>query len=160
LMEAFSKDYWEGFVAPLGVEIGWVEPGGSLPGTFWGEPEAGLVGSTVYVRGDTPVHSFLHELCHLICMDPQRRATLHREAGGTRKEEEGVCYLQVVLARDHLRGVGMERLLADMDAWGYNFVVGSAKGWFETDAADARQWLIDHGLLTEQDRYTGRLQGE
>jgi len=119
-----------------------------------------LVGSTVYVRGDTPVHSFLHELCHLICMDPQRRATLHREAGGTRKEEEGVCYLQVVLARDHLRGVGMERLLADMDAWGYNFVVGSAKGWFETDAADARQWLIDHGLLTEQDRYTGRLQGE
>ena len=32
-----------------------------IRGSFWGESEAGLVATTVFVRGDTPVHSLLHE---------------------------------------------------------------------------------------------------
>jgi len=43
--------------------------------------------------------------------------------------------------------VGRERLMADMDAWGYSFRLGSAARWFEEDAADAVQWLQTRGLL-------------
>jgi hypothetical protein len=35
-----------------------------------------------------------------------------------------------------------------MDAWGYTFRLGSAGAWFEHDAENARDWLIEHGLLT------------
>ena len=38
-------------------------------------------------------------------------------------------------------------LLADMDAWGYSFRLGSARRWFEEDAADASAWLTQRGLL-------------
>ena len=37
--------------------------------------------------------------------------------------------------------------MQDMDAWGYSFRLGSSRAWFESDAADARAWLRDHGLL-------------
>ena len=40
-------------------------------------------------------------------------------------------------------------MLADMDAWGYTFRLGSAQAWFERDAADARDWLRSHGLIDE-----------
>ena len=126
-----------------------VDPGAAIPGSFWGEPEAGLVGSTVHVRGDTPVHSFLHELCHLVCMDDERRARLDTNAGGDDLEESAVCYLQVVLA-DELPGVGRSRLMADMDAWGYSFRLGSTQVWFEQDAADARDWLLGRRLLPDE----------
>ena len=117
-----------------------------ITGSYWGEPEAGVVKRRVYVRLDTPVHSLLHEACHVICMDEGRRAGLERDAGGDDIEEAAVCYLQVVLA-DYLPGVGRDRLLLDMDSWGYSFRLGSSRAWFETDAADARAWLLDHGLL-------------
>ncbi|TLZ23690.1 MAG: hypothetical protein E6K30_00095, partial [Gammaproteobacteria bacterium] len=42
-----------------------------------------------------------------------------------------------------------------MDAWGYSFRVGSTRAWFEGDAADARQWLRDHGVIDAGDRPTG-----
>ena len=42
--------------------------GARITGSYWGEPEAGIVGKTVYVRRDTPIHSLLHESCHVICM--------------------------------------------------------------------------------------------
>jgi hypothetical protein len=48
---------------------------------------------------------------------------------------------------DAIPGVGRERLMADMDAWGYSFRLGSTKAWFERDAEDARNWLLQHGLL-------------
>jgi len=32
-----------------------------IPASYWGEPEAGLDGRTVWARRDTPVHSLLHE---------------------------------------------------------------------------------------------------
>ena len=55
-------------------------------------------GNTLYVRADTPVHSLLHELSHYVCMTPERRAGLDRDAGGDDAEECAVCYLQILLA--------------------------------------------------------------
>jgi len=124
-----------------------------ITGSFWGDPEAGIVGSAVYVRGDTPVHSLLHECCHVVCMTRDRREQLDRDAGGDDLEEAGVCFLQVVLA-DRIGAVGRERLMRDMDTWGYSFRLGSTQKWFEQDAGDARQFLINHGLLTERDEPT------
>jgi len=139
-----------------GLELVPVGTGGDIPGSWFGEPEAGLIGNRVYARLDTPVHSVLHETCHYICMDAQRRARLHTDAGGGYDEENGVCYLQILLA-DHLPGMGRERMLADMDAWGYTFRLGSAGRWFREDAEDARQWLRTHGLTDAEDRPTWKL---
>lgn len=118
-----------------------------ITGSFWGDNEAGIVGKTVYVRGDTPIHSVLHESCHIICMGQDRRLQLNRDAGGDDLEEAAVCYLQVVLA-DCLGAVGRRRLMHDMDAWGYNFRLGSTREWFERDADDAVEFLINQCLLT------------
>lgn len=133
-----------------------VAPGAPIPGTYWGEPEAGVVGTTIHVRGDTPVHSALHESCHVICMDEERRAGLHTDAGGTVLEECGVCYLQIRLA-DHLPGVGSERLMDDMDRWGYSFRLGSTRAWHDGDAEDALAWLQQHDLLDQQQEPLWRL---
>lgn len=122
--------------------------GEPIKGSFWGDSEAGIVQKTVYVRRDTPVHSLLHESCHVICMTPDRRERLDRDAGGDDLEEAAVCYLQILLA-DHLKGVGRQLLMQDMDAWGYSFRLGSTREWFEKDAEDARKFLINHHLLTE-----------
>ena len=123
-----------------------VADGAPIPGSFWGDPEAGVIGGTVYARGDTPVHSLLHEACHLIVLSPERRARVHTDASDSVLEEDATCYLQIVLA-DALPGVGSARLMADMDAWGYSFRLGSARAWFERDAEDARAWLQERGLL-------------
>jgi len=133
----------------LGVE--WVPAGAEIPGSYWGESEAGLIGDRLFARDDTPVHSALHEACHYICMDAGRRARLHADAGGEVTEENGVCYLQILLA-DELAGVGRARLCADMDAWGYTFRLGSAHAWFERDAEDARLWLSRNGLIDRDER--------
>jgi len=126
-----------------------------IPGSYWGEQEAGLQGDRLYIRADTPVHSALHEACHFICMDDARRAGLDTDAGGDDLEEAAVCYLQVLLA-DRLPGVGRERLLADMDRWGYSFRLGSSGAWFREDADDARDWLRRHGLIDAADIPTFR----
>ncbi len=123
-----------------------VEDDAPIPGSFWGDPEAGVIGSTVYARRDTPVHSLLHEACHLIVLPPERRALVHTDASDSDLEEDATCYLQIVLA-DALPGVGRDRLMTDMDAWGYSFRLGSARAWFEQDAEDARAWLATRGLL-------------
>jgi hypothetical protein len=132
--------------APHGLAVVAVPPGAPIPGSYWGEPEAGLLGACLYLRPDTPLHSALHEGCHYVCMDAARRAALDRDAGGDFAEEDAVCYLQVTLA-DRLPGVGAARLCADMDAWGYTFRLGSAARWYAEDAADARAWLAGRGLL-------------
>ncbi|MGC8518994.1 MAG: hypothetical protein ACP5P4_10775 [Steroidobacteraceae bacterium] len=126
-----------------------------IPGSYWGECEAGLRGSRLYARADTPLHSILHEACHFICMCCERRGALDTNAGGDDAEESAVCYLQVLLA-DALTGVGRERMFADMDAWGYSFRLGSARAWFEHDAQDARAWLRHHALTDASDCPTGR----
>ena len=125
-----------------------VADGAPIPGTYWGEPEAGVIGATVYVRADTPLHSLLHEACHLIVAAPERRARIHTDASDSQAEEDACCYLQIVLG-DALPGAGRARIMADMDAWGYTFRLGSARAWFERDADDARAWLQARGLLPE-----------
>ena len=130
-----------------------------IPGSHWGDSEAGLVGDRLYARPDTPLHSVLHEACHTICMTPARRAGLHTDAGGDDLEENAVCYLQILLS-DQLPGFGRERMCADMDAWGYSFRLGSARQWFEEDAEDARAWLLAQGLITEDGHPTWRSRKE
>ena len=122
-----------------------------IAGSYWGESEAGLIGTTVYLRADTPIHSVLHEASHCICMSAERRSALLKDAGGDYDEENAVCYLQILLA-DHLPNVGRARMLRDMDTWGYTFRLGSARAWFENDAEDARAWLIKSGLIDEEGR--------
>jgi hypothetical protein len=129
-----------------------------IPGSYWGESEAGLRADQLYARLDTPIHSILHEACHYICMSPERRSGLDRDAGGDDLEESAVCYLQVLLA-DELPGVGRQRLCADMDDWGYSFRFGSARAWFEGDAEDARVWLRQQGVIDGADSPTGLLRG-
>ena len=133
-------------IASRGLVLERVADGEPIPGSYWGEPEAGIIGSHVYVRNDTPVHSMLHEACHLIVLPPERRAAVHTDATDSVPEEDATCYLQIVLA-DALPSVGSERLMADMDAWGYTFRLGSARAWFQQDAEEARAWLLQRGLL-------------
>jgi hypothetical protein len=136
-----------------GLELTLVAPAADIPGSYWGDREAGLIGSKIYVRLDTPVHSVLHEGAHFICMSPERRAGLDRDAGGDHAEENAVCYLQILLAGE-LNRVGRERICRDMDEWGYSFRLGSAAAWFADDAEDARQWLLDRGIIDHEQRVT------
>ncbi len=156
LFEQLGPEPLAELLGRFGVSLEVVEPDKSIPGSWFGDPEAGIIGRRVYVRGNTPVHSALHESCHLICMDEGRRSRLHTDAGGDYKEENGVNYLQILLA-DYLPGVGRKCMMADMDAWGYTYRLGSARAWFEADAEDARQWLLDHGLIDERERPLWRL---
>lgn len=129
-----------------GLELVLVAREQIIPGSYWGEREAGLIGARIYARLDTPLHSVLHESAHFICMTPERRAGLDTDAGGDHSEENAVCYLQILFA-ELLPNVGRSRMFRDMDEWGYTFRLGSAAAWFEQDAEDARRWLIDHGLI-------------
>ena len=129
-----------------GLELKLIAPEEIIPGSYWGEREAGLIGAQVFARLDTPLHSVLHESAHFICMTPDRRAGLDTNAGGDDAEEGAVCYLQVVLA-EALPNVSRERMFRDMDEWGYSFRLGTSAAWFAEDAEDARDWLIRHGLL-------------
>ena len=139
-----------------GMEFVLIAPEELIPGSYWGDTEAGLKADWLYARFDTPVHSVLHEASHYICMTPERRSGLDRDAGGDDPEESAVCYLQVLLA-DELQGVGCERVCSDMDEWGYSFRLGSTRAWFKEDAQDARDWLIEHGVIDAQGRLTGNL---
>ncbi len=130
----------------LRLEI--VDAGLAIPGSYWGEPEAGIIGATVIARRDTPLHSILHEASHLIVLAPDRRALVHTNASDSIAEEDASCYLQIALA-DRLPGVGRERIQREMDDWGYTFRLGSARAWFERDAEDARAWLDARGLLAK-----------
>lgn len=140
----------------FGLELALVAHGEQIPGSYWGDSEAGLTGERLYARLDTPVHSILHEAGHYICMSPERRAGLDTNAGGDDLEEAGVCYLQVLLAGE-LPAVGRARMLADMDSWGYSFRLGSTRAWFEGDAADARAWLERHGVIDASGAICGTL---
>jgi len=131
-----------------GLVLESVGDGAPIPGSYWGESEAGVIGNTVYARADTPVHSLLHEACHLIVAAPEKRARIDTDASDSQAEEDAACYLQIILA-DELPGVGGARMCADMDRWGYTFRLGSARAWFEHDAEDARAWLVLRGLLED-----------
>jgi hypothetical protein len=142
-------------LARYGVDIQLVAAGEPIPGSYWGQSEAGLKGGTLFARLDTPLHSILHEAAHCICMTPERRAGLDTDAGGGFAEEDAVCYLQILLAGE-LAGVGRERMCRDMDDWGYTFRLGAARAWFEQDADDARAWLLAAGIIDAAARPTFR----
>ena len=133
-----------------------VAQGIAIPGSYWGDDEAGLIGQALFVRASTPVHSALHEASHFICMDKSRRSQVDRDAGGDYAEENAVCYLQILLA-DHLNGMDRATMFADMDAWGYTFRLGSVRAWFEEDAEDAQKWLQLHGIVDSTNAVTGAL---
>ena len=151
-----NLDNLKELLARYGMQINRVAQDEHIPGSFWQPPEAGLVENVLYVRDDTPVHSALHEACHYICMDQQRRQKLDTDAGGGYEEENGVCYLQILLS-DHLPAMGKARMFSDMDAWGYSFRLGSSKAWFEQDAEDAIEWLQRYGLIDHDLQPTWKL---
>ena len=129
-----------------------------IPGSYWGGSEAGLILNTVYVRKDTPIHSLLHETCHYICMDNARRQVINTNAEGDYDEENGVCYLQILLA-DDIPEMGKKRMMKDMDSWGYTFRLGSASAWFKEDAEDALTWLKNHQILDVDGNVLYQLRG-
>ena len=143
-------------LARFGLSLERVPDGEPIPGSWFGDPEAGIIARRVLARSDTPLHSALHESCHLICMDEARRTVLHTNAGGDYDEENAVNYMEITLG-GYLPGIGRERIFADMDSWGYTFRLGSARAWFEQDAEDARQWLLDHHLLNTDGSPTWKL---
>jgi len=136
-----------------GIEIEHITDNTAIPGSFFGEREAGLIANKLLLRHDTPIHSALHEAGHYICMDPARRAKLDTDAEGDYDEENGVCYLQILLA-DYLTEMDSNRMMVDMDRWGYTFRLGSAKAWFDHDAEDAKLWLIHHGIIDLEQKPT------
>jgi len=141
------------------MELKTVGDNDPIPGSFWQPPEAGLIGNTLYIRGDTPVHSALHEACHYICMDSERRKDLDTNAGGGYEEEDAVCYLQILLS-DFIPEMQRDRMLSDMDDWGYSFRLGSAKAWFEQDAEDALAWLLKNKVISDQTEPTWLLRDQ
>ena len=98
LVNAIDRMSLELLLDRYGLQLHLVSPEEVIPGSYWGEREAGLIGAKIFARLDTPVHSVLHESAHFICMTPERRAGLDTDAGGDDAEESAVCYLQVVLA--------------------------------------------------------------
>ena len=126
--------------------------GAAIPGSYWGESEAGLLGNRIYFRPDTPLHSVLHEACHFICMDDARRAQLERDAGGDFDEENAVCYLQIVLATS-----SRDRTRSGCAATWMRGATRSASAprsaWFERDArmraaGAAHRILDENGAVT------------
>lgn len=133
------------------LTLHFIENNQVISGSFWGDSEAGLIDNKVYIREDTPIHSLLHETCHYICMDEARRKSLDTNAEGDYDEENAVCYLQILLA-DDLPEMTRDKMMQDMDNWGYTFRLGSAKAWFENDAEDALGWLLNKQLLDSKNR--------
>lgn len=124
----------------LGVRLVIHRTEASLPGSYWGDSEAGVSGRSLHVRGDTPLHSLLHEACHIACAGAESDRSFDRDAGGCDDEEAGVCFMQIRLA-DALPGAGADRLCQDMDDWGYSFREGSAAAFANGDAQIAGEWL-------------------
>ena len=56
----------------------------------------------------------------------------------------------------YVRLVGHE---PDMDSWGYSFRLGATRRWFENDADDAVEWLLNHGLVDRAGLPTFKLRG-
>jgi len=145
-----------GLLSAFGLSFRETEMQKAIPGSYWGDEEAGLVGNQLLARADTPLHSILHEASHYVCMDQNRRQRVHTDAGGDYAEENAVCYLQILLA-DYIDGFSRQRMFADMDRWGYTFRLGCAQTWFEADADDAIAWLQQHVLIDANQQITWTL---
>ena len=51
--------------------------------------------------------------------------------------------------------LGQERMMQDMDTWGYSFRLGSTERWFAEDAKDAKEWLQEHNVIDLDEFLTG-----
>ncbi|MDX1811377.1 MAG: hypothetical protein R3240_05485 [Gammaproteobacteria bacterium] len=156
LVSDIDKQELSLLLGKFSLGIKWVQATAPIPGSFWGEPEAGLIGHEIFLRPDTPLQSALHEACHFVCMDDERRDHLDTTSGGDYDEENAVCYLQILLA-DHLNNSSQQSMMHDMDEWGYSFRLGSARTWFQEDAEDARQWLLNHDIITSSSQPTWKI---
>ena len=155
-VQALDRSSVDALVSAYGLELITVCAGAKIPASYWGEPEAGLAGRCLFVRGDTPSHSLLHETAHYVCMPHERRESLWRDAGGDVEEESAVCFLQVLLA-DYLPGLGRNRVLEEMDEWGYTFREGSATIWFRGDGRIAHEWLLAKDIIDHRGKPTWQL---
>lgn len=102
------------------------------------------------------IASALHQACHYIYLDSAHREEIDTDAGGDYDEENAVCYLQILLVAK-LPGCSADILMNNMDSWCYAFRLGSAKAWFQNDAADAQQWLLKEQLIDQKNILSGRL---
>lgn len=154
--ENLNPDSIKELLSQYGMQINCSESGADIPHSFWGTPEAGRKKNRLYIRGDTPIHSILHESCHYVCMPAAQRALEQINAKGTAMEENATCYLQILLA-DHIPGYSRTQLMEDMDAWGYSFRLGSAHSWFTQDAEDVSEWLQKHQIISKNNEITWTL---
>ena len=58
-----------------GLTLTLIAPQEVIPGSYWGDSEAGLKGDRLYARLDTPVHSVLHEAAGPTTLSDVSRAT-------------------------------------------------------------------------------------
>jgi hypothetical protein len=142
-----------------GIEVNCIDVDVEIPHSFWGAPEAGRKKEQLYIRGDTPIHSILHEACHYICMPAAQRKQMLVDAKGSAMEENATCYLQILLS-DHIENYDRRQLMQDMDDWGYSFRLGSANAWFNKDADEVCQWLREHQIINMNDEITWKLKLE
>ena len=61
LLSAVDRVAVAALLERYGLRLGLLAPEEVIPGSYWGESEAGLEGDRLYARLDTPVHSVLHE---------------------------------------------------------------------------------------------------
>ena len=138
------------------MQVSCINTDADIPHSFWGAPEAGRVKDRLYIRGDTPIHSILHEACHYVCMPTEQRALTLVDAKGSTMEENATCFLQILIA-DYIEEYSRSKLMQDMDDWGYSFRLGSAKAWFTEDAQDAQQWLMGESIINNDCQPTWNL---
>jgi len=53
-LEQIDVEFVELMLRSYGLDLVRVDENAPIPGTYWGEPEAGLIGNAIYARGDTP----------------------------------------------------------------------------------------------------------
>ena len=73
LLNAIDRVALALLLARYGLTLDLVAAGEAIPGSYWGDSEAGLRADTLHARLDTPLHSVLHEAGHYVCMSPARR---------------------------------------------------------------------------------------
>jgi len=157
--ENLNPDSIKELLSRYGIQINCSEPGIAIPHSFWGTPEAGRKKNRLYIRGDTPIHSILHESCHYICMLAEQRTLKKVDAKGSAMEENATCYLQILLA-EHIDGYSRSQLMKDMDDWGYSFRLGSTHSWFTQDAEEVQQWLTIQQIINTQGKPTWKLRNK
>jgi len=154
--ENLNSDSIKELLSHYGIQINCSKFEAEIPHSFWGAPEAGRKINRLYIRGDTPIHSILHEACHYICMPATQRKQKNVDANGSAMEENATCYLQILLS-DYIENYDRNQLMQDMDDWGYSFRLGSAHAWFNQDAEEVSLWLQKHQIINTKRKITWQL---